>query len=195
MKIGLTGGIASGKSTVASILKSLGVKLIHGDKIAHELMKPGERLWEKVIDCFGEEILEPNGRHIDRDKLGDIIFNNPDKKEDLDECTHYAIACEIKSRLDKLAESHKLVAADVPLLIEMGMVDYFDEVWLVYIEDEVQIKRLKERDGIDREAALKKIESQLPFADKKESADRVIDNNGSKEELEEQVKKIVEEVS
>ena len=193
MKIGLTGGIASGKSTVSDRLDSLGAKVIDADKVAHELMNPERKLWEKVVNTFGEDILQAN-KQIDRTKLGEMIFNDSQKKEKLDQITHPTIISEIKSRLQRLERNHKIVIADIPLLIEVGMMDFFAEVWLVYVTFEVQIKRLMQRDNIGREAAVKKIESQMSLEEKRKYADRIIDNNGSKEELEEQVQELWEEV-
>ena len=193
MKIGLTGGIASGKSTVSDRLDSLGAKVIDADKVAHELMKPERKLWQKVVNTFGEDILQAN-KQIDRTKLGEMIFNDPQKKEKLDQITHPTIISEIKSRLQRLERNHKIVIADIPLLIEVGMMDFFAEVWLVYVTFEIQIKRLMQRDNIGREAAVKKIESQMSLEEKRKYADRIIDNNGSKEELEEQVQELWEEV-
>ena len=189
MKIGLTGGIASGKSTVSRFLQSLGAKVVDADEIAHELMKPKQKLWQKVVGHFGEEILKAE-QEIDRDKLGTIIFNNPQQREKLDQLTHPIIISEIKARVEKLEQSYEIVIAEIPLLIEVGMIDFFAEVWLVYLKRTVQIKRLMQRDDINREAAVQKIESQMSLDEKKEYADRIIVNNGSQEELEKQVQKL-----
>lgn len=190
MRIGLTGGIASGKSTVSDILASLGIVIIDADKIAHELMAPQEELWQKVVAAFGEEILKEDNK-INRSKLGEIIFNNPEEKKRLDQLTHPAIISELKERIKKREKDHKLVVAEIPLLIEAGILDFFAEVWLVYVNRAVQLKRLMARDGIDREAAQKKIEAQMPLDKKRKYADRIIDNNGSHAELKEEIKQIL----
>ena len=189
MKIGLTGGIASGKSTVSNILDSLGAPIIDADEIAHQLMEPERKLWGKVVEYFGREILDSQGK-IDRERLGEIIFNNAQKKEQLEQLTHPVIISEIKSRLTKLNYNHKVVIADVPLLIEVGMMDFFAEVWLVYVTRDIQIKRLMQRDDINRAAAVKKIEAQMSLEKKKRYADRIIDNNGSESELKQQVQEV-----
>ncbi|MGM0370821.1 MAG: dephospho-CoA kinase [Bacillota bacterium] len=193
MKIGLTGGIASGKSTVTGILDSLGAKIIDADKIAHQLMKPEKKLWTRIVDSFGEEILQSNGT-IDRNKLGTIIFNNRQEKEKLDQISHPIIISEIKSQLKKMTPTEEIIVVDIPLLVEADLMDLFQEVWLVYITKEQQINRLMERSQIDREAALARIESQMPLSDKKKYADRIIDNNGSISQLEQRVKKLWEEI-
>ena len=194
VKIGLTGGIASGKSTVSNMLRSLGATVIDADQIAHQLMKPERELWQKVVDFFGEEILQSNGE-IDRSELGEIIFNNPQKKEALDQLTHPTIIAKIKEKVENLNCKHKIVIADVPLLIEVEIMDFFAEVWLVYVKREVQIKRLMSRDNTDRATAVNKIEAQMSLKRKKEYADRIIDNNGSEEELEKQVQKLWKEIT
>ena len=193
MKIGLTGGIASGKSTVSNILDSLGARIIDADEVAHELMQPERKLWQKIVGCFGREILDSQDK-IDRDKLGQIIFNNAQKKEQLDQLTHPTIISEIKSRLSALNRNHKVVIADIPLLIEVGMMDFFAEVWLVYVTRDIQIARLMQRDNISRRAAVKKIDAQLSLSEKKQYADKIIDNNGSKEELKKQVQELLEKI-
>jgi dephospho-CoA kinase len=193
VKIGLTGGIASGKSTVTNILDFLGAKIIDADKIAHQLMKPERKLWTTIVDSFGEKILQEDGT-IDRNKLGTIIFNNRQEKEKLDQISHPIIISEIKSRLKKMTSTEEIIVVDIPLLVEADLMDLFQEVWLVYITKEEQINRLMERSQIDREAALARIESQMPVEEKKKYADRIIDNNGSLSQLEQRVNKLWEEI-
>jgi dephospho-CoA kinase len=193
VKIGLTGGIASGKSTVTNILDFLGAKIIDADKIAHQLMKPERKLWTTIVDSFGEKILQEDGT-IDRNKLGTIIFNNRQEKEKLDQISHPIIISEIKSRLKKMTSTEEIIVVDIPLLVEADLMDLFQEVWLVYITKEEQINRLMERSQIDREGALARIESQMPMEEKKKYADRIIDNNGSLSQLEQRVNKLWEEI-
>ncbi|SDC30460.1 MULTISPECIES: dephospho-CoA kinase [unclassified Candidatus Frackibacter] len=187
MLIGLTGGIASGKSTVSNILKSLGVSVIDADLIAKEIVEPGKAAWQKIVDYFGKEILLPN-QNLNRQKLGDIIFNNQAAREKLNQITHPYVISEIEARVKKLREEgEEVIVVDVPLLIESNMVDIFDEIWVVYVSRKTQIQRLMERDQIDYEDAIAKIEAQLSLDKKKEYADRLIINEGSKDELKDKV--------
>ena len=193
MKVGLTGGIASGKSTVTEILESLGAKIIDADKVAHQLMEPKKELWQKIIDAFGQKILTEN-EEIDRDKLGNLIFNDSQKKKKIDQLSHPIIISEIESRLETLEQDNQIIIADIPLLIEADLMDLFQEVWVVYVKKEIQINRLMNRDNIDRKQAVAKIESQMSLKEKKKYADRIINNNGSVSQLEKQVKKIWREI-
>ncbi|GAB6099257.1 dephospho-CoA kinase [Halanaerocella petrolearia] len=188
MNIGLTGGIASGKSTVAQLLSELGVEVLDADKIAHQLMEPGTEVWELIVEEFGKDILL-SSNEIDRKKLGDIIFNNNYAKEKLDEITHPFIIAEIKNRLEEL-RVEELVVVEVPLLIEANMMELFDEIWLVYVPQKIQVERLMARGDLDQEEALARIKSQMPLEDKKDYADRIIDNSGNQLEIKKRVKQI-----
>ena len=182
LKIGLTGGIATGKSSVSNILKQKGAIIIDADKIVHKLMEPEQKLWYDIINAFGKNILLENNQ-INRKKLGEIIFNDQNKREKLNQITHPRVIAEIKKKMDKLAADNNIIVAEVPLLFEVGMEDLFTEVWVVTTDKEIQIKRLKQRDGLDAEAAQKRIEAQMPLAKKEKLADRIINNNGTKKEL------------
>ncbi|MCK8828534.1 dephospho-CoA kinase [Natroniella acetigena] len=189
MKIGLTGGIASGKSTVADYLKELGATVLDADKIAHRLMEPQQKAWRKVVEYFGEEILLPN-KQINRNKLGEIIFNNPSAKEKLDQLTHPIIIKEIKERLKELEEKKKIIIVEVPLLIEAGMIELFEEIWLVYLPKELQIERLMARNDFDYQTAVTRVESQMPLAEKRAFADLIINNNVTEKELKKELKQL-----
>ncbi len=189
MKIGLTGGIATGKSSVSNILQQKGATIIDADKIVHKLMEPEHKLWYDIVNTFGDEILLDN-RQIDRKKLGKIIFNNQNKREKLNQITHPRVIAEIKNKMDKLEDGDNIIVAEVPLLFEVGMEDLFTEVWVVTADKEIQIKRLKQRDGLDTEAAQKRIKAQMPLAKKEKLADRIINNNGSKKELLAQINRV-----
>ncbi|OCL27563.1 dephospho-CoA kinase [Orenia metallireducens] len=194
MKVGLTGGIASGKSTVSKYLKELGAVIIDADKIAHSLMEPKKILWKRVVKEFGKEILLSNGT-IDRKKLGGIIFNDSKAKKRLDKTTHPIIIAKIEEEMERLSKENDILIVDVPLLIEIDMIDFFDEVWLVYVDKDVQIKRLMTRDQIDYQKAIAKINSQMPLIKKKEYADRIINNNGTEEELKFEVIRVWQKIS
>lgn len=193
MRIGLTGGIASGKSTVSDYLRELGAVIIDADNIAHSLMEPKKLLWRRVVEEFGEEILDNNT--IDRNKLGGIIFNDSKAKERLDEITHPIIIAKIEEEMEQLSQENDIIIVDVPLLIEADMLNLFDEIWLVYVDKDIQVKRLMDRDQIDYQKAIAKINSQMPLAKKKEYADRIISNNGTEEELKAEVIRVWQKIS
>ncbi|TDX59035.1 dephospho-CoA kinase [Orenia marismortui] len=193
MKIGLTGGISSGKSTVSNYLKEFGATVIDADQIAHKLMEAEKELWQRIVEEFGEEILLDN-KEINRQKLGKIIFNDHQAKELLDEISHPIIITKIKEEMDRLANITDIIIVDVPLLIEADMLDLFDQICLVYVDREVQIKRLMKRDEIDKESAVAKIQSQIPLKEKRRYADIIINNNGSKDKLKIKVKKLWEDL-
>lgn len=177
--IGLTGGIASGKSTVASFLKELGAYVIDADQVAREIVRVGCPAWLDIVREFGEEILCPD-RRIDRGKLGKIIFQQPEARKRLNEITHPRIIGEIENRIEKIKreEKERVIVIDVPLLIETGMTKMVDEVWLAFLPEEKQISRLMERDGCTKEEAERRIKSQIPIQEKRKFAHRIIDTSG-----------------
>ena len=194
LKIGLTGGIATGKSSVSNILKQKGAIIIDADKIVHKLMEPEQKLWYDIINAFGKNILLENNQ-INRKKLGEIIFNDQNKREKLNQITHPRVIAEIENKMDKLADGNNIIVAEVPLLFEVGMEDLFTEVWVVVADKEIQISRLKQRDGLNVESAQKRIAAQMPLAKKKELADRIINNNGTKKELKKQIRHLWQEIN
>ena len=196
--IGLTGGIASGKSTVANILIQKGYNLIDGDIIAREVVKIGEPAYIKIIEEFGREILLDN-KEINRKALGQIIFNSKEKREKLNNITHPFIFKSIKDKLNKLSKEGNMVFLDIPLLFEqfdlLKRYDIkFDEIILVYLGMEDQIKRLEKRDNITEEEALNKIRSQMPMEKKLKKASKIIDNSGDIQYLKEQIEKVLLEL-
>ena len=194
--VGLTGGIATGKSTVAKMFSEEGAHIVDADLIAREVVEKGNPAWERIRAEFGDEILLDN-HEIDRDKLGDIIFNDPGKKELLNSIVHPAVFEKIGDRIKEIEQSEPeaLVILDVPLLIEARMRDGFSDVVLVYITEEMQVKRLMERDGYSEKDAYARIRSQMPIDEKKDMVDSVIDNSKDLEHTRKQVKNIYTRLS
>ncbi len=186
--IGLTGGIASGKTLVARILKNLGAVIIDADQLAREVVAPGEPAYLAIVGEFGKEILNSN-RTLDRKALGKIVFAEPSARRRLEQITHPAIAQRAEQKLAALREAGASVVVYVaPLLIEAGVASRVDEVWVVYVDEETQIARLIRRDGINRSEALLRIAAQMPMAEKRTFGKVVIDNCGTPEETERIVK-------
>jgi dephospho-CoA kinase len=178
---GLTGGIATGKSTVSEILATAGAIVIDADQIARDVVKKGLPAWCKIVSHFGQNILQPNGE-INRSTLGDIIFNDPDKKEILNRMVHPYVRKAQDMQLEKIKRdrSDAVVILDVPLLVEVGWDKGLSEVIVVYAPEHVQLKRLMQRDKLSEAEALSRIRSQMPIEEKKARATIVIDNSGSK---------------
>lgn len=178
MVIGLTGGIASGKSLVADILRELGAEIIDADEVYRSLIVPGAPLYDKIVSQWGNEILDDN-RHIDRRKLGTMVFSDPELRHRLDALTHPGIIESIKKRLQRSGETISVVVA--PLLLEAGQKGLVDQIWLVVLDEDAQLRRLSGRDKLSIEEARKRIESQMPQKEKEKYADLTIDNSGSRE--------------
>lgn len=199
IKIGITGGIASGKSTLVNLIKKMGYEVIDADLIAFDLMRPGEVNYMEILEEFGRDILEnplDDRSQVDRQKLAHLIFTSGENLEKINKITHENIYEEIEKRLgDKESKSKdkNLVFVDIPLLFEAkineGLYIDLDEIWLVYLDEETQIKRLMIRDGINREYALNKIRSQLPLKEKRKLVDRILINDGNIEKLKESLVK------
>jgi len=196
MLIGLTGGIGSGKSIVAGMFKSLGAYIIDADQISRELMTPGSETYKKVVNTFGQEILKDD-QGIDRKKLGDIVFGDPEEIARLNECTHPAIFREVDREIDEIRQKNPdgIIIIDAALLIETAAHERFDKLIVVYADEETQLKRLKERDGFPEEEAQKRISSQMPLKDKIKYADYVIDNDEGLENTQKQVEEIYKKLS
>ena len=186
MIIGLTGGIASGKSTVSNILRQQDVYIIDADKIAHQIMQKGHKGYKKVVDQFGESILDSQNQ-IDRAKLGEIVFSDNEKLKKLENITHPLVISVIKEKIEKKQGDYEHIIVDAPLLFESGLDSLTDQDWVVYVDYDIQLKRLMKRDDLSREEAKNRIKKQLSLEKKKELADVVINNNGSIKELEEKV--------
>lgn len=174
--IGLTGGIASGKSTVSAMLAELGAYIIDADKIAHEVIMPGKQAWQDIVDRFGQEILLDG--EINREKLGQLVFNDNALRSWLEEVTHPRIEAEAKRQL-KMAEEEEydIAVLDVPLLFEVGWDKLVDEVWVVYVAPKVQLSRLMARNNLKEDEALTRIRAQMSLEEKAKFSDVVIDNN------------------
>ena len=193
--IGLTGGIATGKTTVAKMLADFGAVVIDADVIARKIMEKGRPVWEKVKETFGDEYLMDNGE-IDRKKLGELVFTNRKALKKLNAITHPAIRQEIQLEIDKLSseKSQKVVVVDAALLIEAGWLDMVDEVWLVVADKELQINRLMQRNGLSCEQAQNRVASQLDQDIKKQYADKIIDNSWDMEYTRRQVECLWQEM-
>lgn len=191
LNVGLTGGIACGKSTVAQMFVELGAFLIDFDRIAHYVQEPGKPAYEEVVHHFGKAILQPD-KKIDRVKLGDIVFGNKKKILELNNIVHPLVYQEWNIRLDKIRtkEEHAIILSDVPLLFEGGMQHLFDLTVLVLIAPEEQIRRLCMRNGLSMEDAEKRLKNQMPIREKIKLADIVIDNEGSVSDTEKEVNKV-----
>jgi len=190
VEVGLTGGIASGKSTVANFFKELGVYLIDWDVLAQEVVHPYLKAWEGIVKYFGKEVLNED-LTINRQKLGEIVFNDKEKLEKLNQIVHPEVFKEDERRVDKIRRlnSEAVIIKDIPLLIEVGLQRFVDKVVVVYASEEIQIKRLVER-GAQLEEAKKRVKAQQPLEEKVKFADFVIYNNGSLEETRKQVERI-----
>ena len=188
-KIGLTGGIASGKTTVCNLFKDLSVEIIDADVISHELSKKGGAAFEEIIEAFEDEIIGDDGE-LDRKKLRSIVFNDNTKKKMLEGIIHPKVLLSINEKI-KASQSDYLIIS-VPLMIETGMNAMMDRVLLIDCNVETQIERLSQRDQSSREEAIKIIESQASIESKRElSDDRIINNNETSiEELTLKVKEL-----
>lgn len=177
--VGLTGGIASGKSTVASFFKDADIPVIETDHIAKTILQPGTDAFSAVVDHFGDDILLSEGI-INRKALGNRIFKDENERNILNQIVHPEVRTITQSKADVLKkEGHALIVIDVPLLFEAGFDQDVDVTLVISIPKEIQIERLMARDGIERAYALKKINAQMPLKEKRKRADFVIDNRGS----------------
>ena len=184
--IGITGGIASGKSTVTNFLREKGFQVVDADAVVHQLQKPGGRLYRILVDHFGEKILLENGE-LNRPLLASLIFSNPEEQEWSKETQGELIREELGFVRDKLAQTEDLFFMDIPLLFEQEYASWFDETWLVYVSRDTQMDRLMKRDYLTMEDAQARLASQWPLEEKKRLASHILDNNGSREQLLSQV--------
>lgn len=190
-RIGLTGSIATGKSTVTNMLKELGAFVIDCDKTAREVVALGTRGLAKIEAAFGKDAVAADGS-MDRVYIGDLVFRNPGMKKRLENILFPLIFEALNEELLRLEreESTPVVFLDMPLLYEVKYDSYVDEVWLVYVPFEVQLSRLMKRNGYTKEEALLRIHSQIPVDKKKALAQQVIDNSGTLEDTKEQVRSL-----
>ena len=187
MNIGLTGGIATGKSTVAKLLTERGAKLIDLDKIAREVVEPGQPALHAIAERFGQAVLQPDGS-LDRKKLGAVVFSDLEERKALEAITHPAIRAVMKERMARYEaeEPDRLVVVDVPLLFESKLESYFEQVMVVYVPRETQLRRLIERDALTEEAE-KRLAAQMDIEEKKRRADILIHNTGTPEDTDRQI--------
>lgn len=190
--IGLTGNIGSGKSTVARRLESLGAKVIDADQVAREVVQPGTPALKEIVESFGPDILNREGA-LDRKKMGAIVFSDQAARARLNTITHPRIKEAIRREIDQLGAHVEsctcsgVVVLEAPLLIEVGLHHDVDEIWVIKVNENEQIKRLMERDALTPDEALSRIAAQLPQEEKLKYARRVIDNSGDPEETKKQV--------
>ena len=189
--IGITGGIASGKSTVTNFLRQKGFEVVDADAVVHQLQNPGGRLYQMLVTHFGEKILLENGV-LNRPLLASLIFNNSDDREWSKKIQGKIIREELGSLRDKLAQTEDLFFMDIPLLFEQEYASWFDETWLVYVSRDTQLDRLMKRDYLTIEDAQARLASQWPLEEKKRLASHILDNNGSREQLLSQVASLLQ---
>lgn len=180
--IGLTGGIASGKSTVSRYLSELGAVIIDADMLARQIVDPFTPAWKEIREEFGPDVFDEKD-NLDRKKMAGLIFGSPLLRERLNAIIHPRVIAAVRDLIEeKKRGSALLIVVDAPLLIEAGMTRLVDEVWVISVPEEIQIKRLVERDGTTREEAMDRLRSQMPLHEKLLYADHIIDNNGTIEQ-------------
>ena len=189
--IGITGGIASGKSTVTNFLRQKGFEVVDADALVHQLQKPGGRLYQILVEHFGEKVLLEDGE-LNRPLLASLIFSNSEEREWSKETQGQIIREELGSLRDKFSETEELFFMDIPLLFEQDYASWFDETWLVYVRRDTQLNRLMNRDQLSKESAETRLASQWPLEEKKKFATYILDNNGSREQLLSQVVTLLE---
>lgn len=188
--IGLTGGIASGKSTVSELLSAHGFKIVDADIASRQAVEKGTKGLERVKESFGEQAIDENGE-MNRAYVGEVVFNQPEKRLELNEIVH-PIVREImeKEKAQYLSEGYHVIM-DIPLLFENNLQDTVDEVWLVYTSESIQIDRLMERNNISMEEAKARVYSQISIDKKRRMADREIDNRDTKLELKQNLENLL----
>ena len=188
--IGITGGIASGKSTVTNFLRQQGFQVVDADAVVHQLQKPGGRLFEALVQHFGQKIILENGE-LNRPLLASLIFSNPEEREWSKQIQGEIIRKELATLRDQLAQT-EVFFMDIPLLFEQDYVSWFDETWLVYVNRDVQVERLMKRDQLSKDEAESRLAAQWPLEKKKDLASQVLDNNGNQNQLLNQVHILLE---
>ncbi|MBX6351050.1 MAG: dephospho-CoA kinase [Clostridia bacterium] len=181
--IGLTGGIASGKSTAAEALRRLGAPVVDADELAHRAIAPGGAAYEAVREAFGDEVVGPDGT-IDRKRLGRLVFRDPEARRRLESIVHPAVSRALAEWVEaERARGAPAVVLVIPLLVETGWDRRVDEVWVVDVPEDVQIARLRARDGLEEEEARRRVRAQAPRAVRLRAATRVFRNEGEEREL------------
>lgn len=190
--IGLTGGIGSGKSTVSAILAELGAVVLSADEIGHEALQPHTEAWQEVVSAFGKEILTSGGE-IDRQKLGEIVFNNAEALARLNRIMHPRMYRVAEERIEELKQQGKeVIVLEAPLLVEANWLPLVDQVWVTTAREATMVHRCQERSGLSQAQALARIQSQLPPEEKIKYANEVIDTDRSLSEVEARVKELWE---
>lgn len=184
--IGITGGIASGKSTVVEEIRRAGYQVIDADEIVHGLQSKGGKLYQALLGWLGPDILTAESQ-LDRPKLSQLIFSSPENQAKSASLQNHIIRQALAQARDSLLERADVIFMDIPLLVELDYLDWFDQIWLVYVDEHQQLQRLMERNGYSQVQAKQRIATQMPLSDKKQYADLLLDNNGSPEDLKKQV--------
>ncbi len=192
MILGLTGGIGTGKSTVANMLKEKGIPVVDTDLISREVIQYPEII-EKIKLEISNEVFDFENK-LDRKKMSEIVFENQEKLKKLNEIMHPEILKKMWNEVEKLKKDYKIIVVDIPLLFEINMEKEVDKILLIYASKEIQLKRIMERDCRSREEAIKIINSQMPLYKKREKSDYIIQNNDSLEKLEKSLDKIVQKL-
>ncbi|WP_273451959.1 dephospho-CoA kinase [Streptococcus ferus] len=191
--IGLTGGIASGKSTVSQYLKDRGYQVLDADQLVHELQQKEGRLYQALLAYFGPVILDEAG-NLDRPQLSQLIFSSPETLRKSSELQDHIIRQELRQRYEDLKRKQSVFFMDIPLLYERQYEDWFDKVWLVYVNSDQQLSRLMARNKLSKEEALDRIQAQMSLDEKRVLADAVVDNSGSLTETYSQLDKLLEDL-
>ncbi|HDT6322812.1 TPA: dephospho-CoA kinase [Staphylococcus aureus] len=190
--IGLTGGIASGKSTVSELLSVFGFKVVDADKAAREAVKKGSKGLGQVREVFGDEAIDENGE-MNRRYMGDLVFNHPEKRLELNAIIHPIVRDIMEEEKQEYLKQGYNVIMDIPLLFENELENTVDEVWVVYTSESIQMDRLMQRNNLSLEDAKARVYSQISIDKKSRMADHVIDNLGDKLELKQNLERLLEE--
>ncbi|HGN7143647.1 TPA: dephospho-CoA kinase [Staphylococcus aureus] len=190
--IGLTGGIASGKSTVSELLSVFGFKVVDADKSAREAVKKGSKGLAQVREVFGDEAIDENGE-MNRRYMGDLVFNHPEKRLELNAIIHPIVRDIMEEEKQEYLKQGYNVIMDIPLLFENELENTVDEVWVVYTSESIQMDRLMQRNNLSLEDAKARVYSQISIDKKSRMADHVIDNLGDKLELKQNLERLLEE--
>ncbi len=192
LKIGITGGIGCGKSEVCRLLEEKGIPIIHADLVAREMIDSREEIKSQIKAAFGDDVYFPDGK-LDRKKVANIIFNDEDAKQTINQIVHPHVIQYQKTELEKLERSgkYKFAGVEAALIFEAGAEKQFDVIVVVAASQETVIQRLMKRDGLSREGILKRIQSQMPLSEKIKRADIVVHNDGSLDELNHEVNRLL----
>jgi dephospho-CoA kinase len=191
----LTGGIASGKSTVAAMFQELGAHLIDADTIARQVVEPEQPAWSEIVEAFGKEILLDNGQ-LDRKQLGTVVFSSSEKRQALERIIHPRVIAEVDRQEDAFRQSHPggIVIVGVRVLIEAKMHTKYTTILVVYVPEEIQMRRVMARDGLSEDDARRRIMTQMPLVEKCAYASHIISNEGTLEQTRKQVQSIYQEL-